>query len=651
MAYSSPRLEIFCIFFVSSSIFILPLSESTYFKFDSFSQDTKNIAYSGDAAPSYGVIELNQVEYKMHVGHAKYADPVQIWDRKSSRLSDFTTHFTFKVDTEGQSLYGDCFAFFLAPVSFQIPANSAGEFIGLFNRTNNGSPQNQIIVFEFDSVINSQDPAYQHAGINLNSIKSVTNTAWNASFHSGHAANVSVSYNATTQMMIMSWRYATDLENTTSLSYRVDLRDVLPEWVTLGFSGSTGCVAERHILEYWEFSSSLNTAQKREDSPKKWKPALGITIPISIVIVVVTVAYVMFRRRNGKSGHNSLETNALTSMTDDLERGTGPKRFSFRDLALATNNFSDDLKLGEGGFGCVYKGYLSHEGMVVAVKKISQGSKQGKKEYITEVKIISSLRHRNLVQLIGWCHDQTQFLLVYEFLPNASLDYYLFSKKSPLEWGVRYKIVMGLASALLYLHEECEQCVLHRDIKASNIMLDSGFNPKLGDFGLARLMDHELGFRTTGLAGTLGYMSPEYVTTGKASKESDVYSFGVVALEIACGRKAMDRVDPNSDLGLVHWVWDLLGKDELLSSVDSMLNNVYDKKEAECLMRVGLWCAHPDSRLRPSISQAIKVLKFEAALPNLPMKILVPMYNATPDVLEASSASGTMTNNSINEVR
>ncbi|PWA51721.1 legume lectin, alpha chain, conserved site [Artemisia annua] len=189
MAYSSPRLEIVCIiFFVTCSIFIsLPLSESTYFEFKTFSQDTKNIAYSGDAAPSYGVIELNQIDYKMRVGHAKYADPVQIWDRKSRRLADFTTHFTFVMDTLGRSSgYGDAFSFFLAPVGFQIPPNSAGEFLGLFNTTNNDSPQNQMIVFEFDSVINSQDPPYEHAGINLNSNKSVNNTAWNASFHSGH---------------------------------------------------------------------------------------------------------------------------------------------------------------------------------------------------------------------------------------------------------------------------------------------------------------------------------------------------------------------------------------------------------------------------------------------------------------------------------
>ncbi|KAI7749655.1 hypothetical protein M8C21_010531, partial [Ambrosia artemisiifolia] len=216
------------------------------------------------------------------------------------------------------------------------------------------------------------------------------------------------------------------------------------------------------------------------------------------------------------------------------------------------------------------------------------------------------------------------------YMPNGSLDYHLFGKKAPLEWSVRYKIATGLASALLYLHEEWEQCVVHRDIKTSNVMLDSGFNVKLGDFGP----------QTTGLAGTLGYLAPECVTTGKASKESDVYSFGVVAIEIASGRKVMDSVDSDSDLGLVEWIWDLLGKGELLSGVDQRLNEAFDSKQVECLMMVGLWCAHPDQSQRPSIRQALQVLKFEGALPNLPMKMPVLMYYAKPDALEISSGSG-----------
>ncbi|KAK9949315.1 hypothetical protein M0R45_004846 [Rubus argutus] len=216
-------------------------------------------------------------------------------------------------------------------------------------------------------------------------------------------------------------------------------------------------------------------------------------------------------------------------------------------------------------------------------------------------------------------------------MPNGSLDAHLFGKTRPvLTWAVRYKISLGLASALLYLHEEWEQCVVHRDVKSSNVMLDSSFNVKLGDFGLARLMDHELGPQTTGLVGTLGYLAPEYISTGRASKESDVYSFGVVALEIATGKKTVDHLGKDSDMGLVEWVWDLYGKGNLLLAVDERLHLVYDEKQAECLVIVGLWCVHPDRSLRPSIRQAIQILNFEATLPNLSSKMPVPVYHVTP---------------------
>ncbi|KAM0010102.1 putative protein kinase RLK-Pelle-L-LEC family [Helianthus debilis subsp. tardiflorus] len=602
-----------------------------------------------DAVPSSGAIELNRVNDAMLVGHVQYGEPVKIWDRKSGMLSDFTTNFTFVIDTQNQSTYGDALAFYLAPVGFQIPPNSGGQYLGLFNATTYISPQNQIIIVEFDSVGNQDfDPPNGHVGININSVRSAKFAAWNASLHSGDPGNAFVSYNATTQMLSLSLRYGAE-NNVTNVLHEVDLREILPEWVTIGFSGTVGLWKEKHTLRSWEFSSSLKTAQEAKSN--KWKLTVGLTLPLCVLVVGGTVAYAIFGRRRRQTAQESEDIVALTSINDDLETGTGPKRFSFIDLALATNNFSDDQKLGEGGFGCVYKGYLSREKTMVAVKKVSQGSKQGKKEYRTEVKIISSIRHRNLVQLIGWCHDETQFLLVYEFMPNGSLDSHLFNKKSILKWDVRYNIAKGLASALLYLHEECERCVVHRDIKASNIMLDSGFNAKLGDFGLARLMDHELDLKTTGLAGTLGYMAPEYAITGKASKESDVYSFGVVVLEIACGKKASDKVDQNSDLGLVEWVWGLLGKSELLSGVDRLLNKVFNAKEVERMMIVGLWCSHPDRSVRPSIREAIQVLKFEGALPNLPMKMPVPIYYSTTDGSETSSSSATMTNSSIDMAR
>ncbi|XVF61478.1 hypothetical protein PTKIN_Ptkin08bG0132700 [Pterospermum kingtungense] len=171
---------------------------------------------------------------------------------------------------------------------------------------------------------------------------------------------------------------------------------------------------------------------------------------------------------------------------------------------------------------------------------------------------------------------------------------FIICKSAPLSWAVRYRISLGLAYALLYLHEEWKQCVVHRNIKSNNVLLDSNFNVKLGDFGLARLMDHELGPKTTGLAGTIGYMAPKYISTGRASKESDAYNFGVVLLEIATERKSTHRIE-NFEMGLVAWVWDLYGQGKLLLAIDKKLNNDVDGKQVKCLMTVGLWRAHPDS--------------------------------------------------------
>ncbi|GKV19691.1 hypothetical protein SLEP1_g29918 [Rubroshorea leprosula] len=314
------------------------------------------------------------------------------------------------------------------------------------------------------------------------------------------------------------------------------------------------------------------------------------------------------------------------SFGDEFGNGMGPRKFSYNELAKATNNFADDEKLGEGGFGAVYKGVLRDSSTNVAVKRISRSSKQGIKEYASEVKIISRLRHKNLVKLIGWCHEK-ELLLAYEFLLHGSLDFHLFKGRSLLPWEIRYKIVQGLASALLYLHEEGDFCVLHRDIKANNIMLDSAFNAKLGDFGLARLVDHGKGSQTTLLAGTMGYIAPECHRKGKASKESDVYSFGVVTLEIACGRRSIEPTFDEQEVSLVDWVWEAYRNEMLLGVADKKLSADFNAKEMECLLHVGLWCVHPSPSMRPSIRQAIQVLNFEAMLPNLKCKVPIPNYD------------------------
>jgi serine/threonine protein kinase len=212
----------------------------------------------------------------------------------------------------------------------------------------------------------------------------------------------------------------------------------------------------------------------------------------------------LWKKNKGKEEETTMsETTSDQNMDEEFQMGAGPKKISYQELLDATNNFEETLKLGQGGFGGVYKGHFKDTDSVAAIKRrISTNARQGIKQYSAEVKIISQLRHRNLVKLNGWCHKKNELILIYEYMPNGSLDFHLFRGGSILSWHLRYNIALGLASALLYLQEEWEKCVIHRDIKSSNIMLDSNFNTKLGDFGLARLMDHEKAPETTIVAGT-----------------------------------------------------------------------------------------------------------------------------------------------------
>ncbi|KAG2694411.1 hypothetical protein I3760_08G142800 [Carya illinoinensis] len=616
-------------------LFLFPQANSFSFDYPSFQPNMANIKLQGDAFRSGNdVLELtkNQLDGSIggSVGHASYNEAVRLWDARTGKLADFTTHFSFVVNALNAKLYGDGIAFFIAPFEFDIPVNSSGGTLGLFSSGSNSTntSMNKIVAVEFDTFKNRWDPNDNHVGINVNSIVSVANVTWKSSIKNGSTANTWVSYNSTTQNLSVFLTYADNpvFGGNSSLSYKVDLRNVLPELVRVGFSAATGLHIELHTIHSWSFNSSLEV----ENQVKKNKVGLGAGLGVGFGVLScgLGLLWFIYWRKRGDGENEGLGDDVFTD--DEFEKGTGPRRFTYRELTHATNNFDEGGKLGEGGFGGVYKGFLSESSTEIAVKRVSKGSKQGRKEYISEVKIISRLRHRNLVQLIGWCHAQGEFLLVYEYMPNGSLDTHLFGGKIMLTWPVRDKIALGLASALLYLHEEWEQCVVHRDIKSSNIMLDANFNAKLGDFGLARLVDHELGSQTTVLAGTMGYLAPECVTTGRASKESDVYSFGVVCLEIACGRKPVDPREEQSKVRLVEWVWNLYGKGQILEAVDKGLSMEFDEQQMERLMVVGLWCCHPDPIIRPSIKQVINILNSEALLPELPSKFPVPMYSLPP---------------------
>ncbi|CAL9111942.1 unnamed protein product, partial [Musa acuminata var. zebrina] len=589
-------------------------------------------------------IQLTNDTIFYNVGRAVYREPLLLWDARTKAMSDFTTHFSFIIRNSSKtSSSGDGLAFFMAPYpSHLLPDSSCGSF-GIFPRVSSDYLVPTVAV-EFDTHQNEWDVDDHHVGIDVNSFVSQKPASWNGSFKTGMLANAWVSYDAITRNLSVFLTYADNpvFAGDSILHTVIDLRDHLPANVTVGFSAATGLVTETHAVLSWSFRSSLQprsipppTAPTASDAAKsKSKTGLIVGLVIgagALMVMPGLLLFVLWRRRRKSRGRNAADGDEdmdfdLTT-DDDFMGNRGPKRFAYKELARATRNFSDEGKLGEGGFGSVYRGHLKDLKLDVAIKRVSRESRQGRKEYVSEVKIISRLRHRNLVQLVGWCHDRGEFLLVYEFLPNGSLDSYLYRPATGLGWPARHKIALGLASALLYLHEEWEQCVMHRDVKPSNIMLDSSFNAKLGDFGLARLVDHDRNLQTTDLAGTRVYIAPECFYTGKPSKESDVYSFGIVALEIACGRRPVElkEKDPGKEI-LMEWVWELYGRRTILEAADPRLNGDFDETQMECLMVVGLWCAHPDYNVRPSIRQAINALNLETPLPELPPKMPVPMY-------------------------
>ncbi|CAL9017141.1 unnamed protein product [Prunus brigantina] len=606
-------------------LFLLaPCGTSLNFSFSTFPNGINTLSLEEDASVDGQFLRLTKsaVDDQKHfsVGRATYSEPFLLHNNATGKLADFTTTFTFTINSQGNTPYADGLAFFLAPNGSALNRTiSFGIALGLpvINPEKNESTNlYPFVAVEFDILRNDMpsvnDPAGDHVGIDVNSIKSKVTEAY--------------------------------------LDYKVDLNEILQGWVIVGFSAATGSYTALHKINSWSFNStSLIDENTNNNTPLAPEPTLivepesgnGINIGLVVGLVVggcvllvggFCLVWFIFWKKGGTGESSDDDEDPMVNdpIDDEFEKGTGPKKFSYKILAQSTNDFDDGEKLGEGGFGGVYRGFVKDLNSYVAVKRVSSGSKQGLKEYAAEVRIISRLRHRNLVQLIGWCHEKKELLLVYEFMSNGSLDSHLFKGKSLLGWEARYRIAQGLASGLFYLHEEWEQCVLHRDIKSSNIMLDSNFNAKLGDFGLARLVDHGKQSQTTVLAGTMGYMAPECVTTGKASKETDVYSFGVVALEIACGRKPIDPEFGTSKNMMVEWVWELYGQGKVIEAADPKLCGDFDEKQIECLLVVGLWCAHPNYKIRPSTQQIIRVLSLEVVPPILPSKMSVANYFSPP---------------------
>lgn len=297
------------------------------------------------------------------------------------------------------------------------------------------------------------------------------------------------------------------------------------------------------------------------------------------------------------------------------QRQIGAQTFTFRELAAATRNFRPECFLGEGGFGRVYKGRLESTGQIVAVKQLDRNGLQGNREFLVEVLILSLLHHPNLVNLIGYCADGDQRLLVYEYMPLGCLEDHLHNilpDRGPLDWNKRMKIAAGAASGLEYLHDKANPPVIYRDFKSSNILLDEDFHPKLSDFGLAKLGPvGDKSHVSTRVMGTYGYCAPEYAMTGQLTLKSDVYSFGVVLLELITGRKAIDHSKASTEQNLVNWARPLFkDRRKFRQMVDPLLQGQYPMRGLYQALAIAAMCLQEQAETRPLIGDVVTALTY-----------------------------------------
>lgn len=398
------------------------------------------------------------------------------------------------------------------------------------------------------------------------------------------------------------------------LSYN-NLSDPVPVFSAKTFSivgnpliCATGSEKECLGASLMPMSMPLNGSQgaSPEGKPKDHKVALALGLTLAFVCFLVLVIGLLLQWRQRR--HKQLFFDVKDRYHEEVSLGN-LRRFQFRELQNATDNFSNKKILGKGGFGNVYKGYLK-DGTAVAVKRLNDGSTVGgERQFQTEVEMISLAVHRNLLRLYGFCMTSTERLLVYPYMANGSVASRLKAKPI-LDWGTRKRIALGAARGLLYLHEQCDPKIIHRDVKAANILLDEYCEAVVGDFGLAKLLDHQDSHVTTAVRGTVGHIAPEYLSTGQSSEKTDVFGFGILLLELITGQRALEFGKAATQKGaMLDWVRKVHQDKTLDLLVDKGLKNNYDKVELEEIVQVALLSTQYIPGHRPKMSEVVRMLE------------------------------------------
>ncbi|KAI3937410.1 hypothetical protein MKW92_051026 [Papaver armeniacum] len=611
-----------------------------------------------------GLLSLTNQTNRYEIGHAFFSGPFQFKNNNVSTSTpvSFSTTFVFAITSEyGSNLSGQGMAFVVAPQR-GLPGAQANQYLGLFNDSNNGKSTNHVLAVELDTVYNVEFDTVKgpHVGINIDGLSSENSTSpayitngvsKSLNIISGEPIQVWIEYDSIDkELRVTLAPINVSKPNVPLLSLSKDLSNLfLSGSMYVGFSASTQTVLTSHYILGWSFAidgkaqplNLLDLPQLPQPhppppeapQPKKKKKMNLVLIVVPIIIVLIGLAlligiciYYKRRRRNRNRAKGLVPAPAQVSEPDQVinnarELSNWPRNFSYNELQDATNGFSEEEDIGRGGFGTVYHGVLPNSGLQVAIKKVSCDARQGSKQFLAELASIGKLRHRNLVTLFGYCVHEGQLLLVYEFMPNLSLDKFLYPKRgslssSNLDWSKRFHIIKGTASGLYYLHQGWEQVVIHRDIKSSNVLLDAQMNARIGDFGLAKLYDHGAGSGPTSrVVGTPGYIAPEMPQIGIPSTETDVYAFGAFLLEVATGRRPNLVVERG--LSLVNWVSSCMKENAILNSVDPRLGGEYVVQEMVLVLKLGLLCCHNDPASRPSMFKVMQLLDGDANLRSL----------------------------------
>ncbi|XP_042019064.1 probable L-type lectin-domain containing receptor kinase VI.1 [Salvia splendens] len=596
-----------------STFFFTP--ESFSFTFHGFTQTDLNI---DESTVINGGTAMLTDSTPNATGHAFFPAPIPMLNATNS--FNFSTQFVFQINPSHSNGGGYGLAFTLS-ASRGFPGGGTGHLMGVFKDLNTStSSSNRIIMIEFDTVKGIDediDSDGNHVGINLNGMDSTSYKATEIHLQKGSPIRAWIDYDATSKQINVTIVRVNE-PKPEPLMFDIDLSDVLSENMYAGFSAATGGDKwSSHYILGWSFrlngaadhldASLLPTVVANSGSNSELRNALLAAISAVLIISVASlIGIVMYRR---------------SSRFEDLEKWEldFPHRFRYRELHAATKGFRESEMIGRGGFGAVYKGVLASSGVEVAVKRITSNNPlQGMRGFAAEIESLGKLRHKNLVHLQGWCKRKNDLLLVYDYLPNGSLDSLLYNPHPSfpvvLSWEQRFGIVKGVASGLLYLHEDWDQVVIHRDVKSSNVLLDADMSPRLGDFGLARLYDHGKKSHTTHVVGTIGYIAPELTHTGKASTSTDVFAYGILLLEIACGRAAVSY-EAHRNAILVDWVVECMQTGNVFDAVDARMEYVVE--EMEMVLGLGLLCSHPRKEMRPTMRQVVRYLNGDEVMPLL----------------------------------